>query len=154
MFPIDSNGMFKNSGLTTLTYNADRIPDNCFENCDSLTDVVISRTIVYVGKNAFSKSNNLKTVEFVNNAGAEFIYEGAFSGCESLEKIILPDSKFEIESNVFKNCNKLTTVEFNTNSEITSNLGQVFKGCMNLETFVVNENNKIYFKRYILFMTN
>ena len=144
IFTKFSNGMFKNSGLTSLTYNADRIPDNCFENCDSLTNVVISRTIVYVGKNAFRNSDNLKTVEFVNGAGTEFIYEGAFSNCKTLEKVILPDSQFEIEQNIFSNCNNLSTVEFNQNSNITSNLGQVFKGCTNLQTFVVNDNNTTY----------
>ena len=144
IFTKFSEGMFKNSGLTTLTYNADRIPDNCFANCDSLTNVVISRTIVYVGKNAFNNCDNLTTVEFVNGAGTEFIYEGAFRNCKNLETVKLPDSSFEIESSAFSNCEKLTTVEFNENSYITSNLGQVFKGCTSLETFVVNTNNKNY----------
>ncbi len=144
IFTKFSEGMFKNSGLTTLTYNADRIPDNCFTNCDSLTNVVISRTIVYVGKNAFSNSANLKSVEFNKGAGAEFIYEGAFNNCLNLETVKLPDSLFEIEANAFNKCEKLTTVEFNENSFITSNLGQVFKGCTSLETFVVDTNNESY----------
>ena len=44
-----SDHMFRNSGLTTLTYYADRIPNNCFENCDKLKDVKIENNLVYVG---------------------------------------------------------------------------------------------------------
>ena len=154
IFTKFSEGMFKNSGLKTLTYNADRIPNNCFANCDNLTDVTISRTIVYVGENAFADSNNLETVTFVDGAGTEFIYEEAFANCSKLTTVVLPDSSFDMEAGVFTNCVELSTVEFNKNTYITTNLGQVFKGCESLETFVVNTNNSNYKTNGNLLLSN
>ena len=139
-----SDGMFKNSGLTTLTFNADRIPNNCFANCKNLKDVTITRTIVYVGKEAFSKCESLNKVTFNDLAGCEFIYEEAFANCQNLSSITLPDSDFEFEANVFKNDTSLKEIKFNKNTNITNNLGLIFNGCKNISTFVVNEENNNY----------
>ncbi len=139
-----SEGMFKNSGLTTITFNSDRIPNNCFENCQNLKDVIITRTLVYVGKQAFNKCQSLESVTFNDLAGCEFIYEDAFANCVSLNSITLPDSNFEFETNVFKNATNLTEVKFNKNTNITTNLGLIFSGCNKLSTFIVNEENNNY----------
>lgn len=136
-----SEGMFKNTALKTLTFNSDRIPNNCFENCKNLKDVTITRTIVYVGKQAFNKCTSLETVTFNDFAGCEFIYEEAFANCVSLNSIMLPDSNFEFETNVFNNANNLTELKFNKNTNITTNLGLIFNGCNKLSTFVVDKEN-------------
>ena len=144
IFTNFSEGMFRNSGLETLTYNADRIPANCFENCKNLKDVTITRTIVYVGKQAFNNCETLEKVTFNDLAGCEFIYEEAFSNCNSLKSVTLPDSEFEFETNVFSNDKNLTEIKFNKNTNITNNLGLIFNGCNNISTFDVNEENSFY----------
>ncbi len=139
-----SEGMFKNSGLTTLNYESDRIPANCFENCTSLKNVTIENNLVYVGQNAFIGCTNLESVKFNDNVSTEFIYEAAFKNCISLKTVVLPDSLFEIEKYVFDGCTSLEEITFNKNTQITSNLGSIFKGCLKLATFNVNNENKYY----------
>ena len=95
--------MFRNSGLTTLTYFADRIPDNCFENCKDLTNVEIVNNLVYVGAKAFNNCGKLEKVVFSQNAGSEFIYEKAFNNCTALEEVILPNSATHYEKEAFNN---------------------------------------------------
>ena len=139
-----SEGMFINSGLTTLTYYADRIPNNCFENCNSLKDVTIVNNLVYVGNKAFNNCSNLETVTFSKDAGSEFIYQEAFNNCEKLETVVLPNSKTHYEQKVFSNCEKLTNVLFQENSIISANDGSIFTGCNALVTFTVDENHLTY----------
>ena len=139
-----SESMFKNSGLTTLTYYADRIPNSCFENCDSLTTVKIENNLVYVGNKAFYECKNLKSVVFSENAGSEFIYEKAFYLCENLIEVTLPNSSTHYENAAFACCERLEKVVFQENSYISVNDGSIFVGCTNLKTFEVNENHKEY----------
>ncbi len=139
-----SEGMFRNSGLTTITYKSDRIPDRCFESCKSLKEVIIENDLIYVGKKAFNNCSALETVTFNNGVGAEFIYENAFSNCRALTTVTLPDSSFDIEKGAFKNCVLLETVKFNKNTYITENLGLIFSGCEKLSSFVVDEANEYY----------
>ena len=136
--------MFRNSGLTTLTYFADRIPDNCFENCKDLTNVEIVNNLVYVGAKAFNNCGKLEKVVFSENAGSEFIYEKAFNNCTALEEVTLPNSATHYEKEAFNNCANLTKVLFQANSYISVNDGSIFTGCSNLTTFTVDENNKNY----------
>ena len=139
-----SEGMFKNTGLTTLTYYADRIPNNCFANCKDLETVTVANTVVYVGSEAFGNCQKLKEVEFLDGAGTEFIYERAFVDCNTLESITLPDSTFVVEANAFESCSKLQNVVFNKNTNISNNLGSIFASCDELATFKVNSENKYY----------
>ena len=144
IFTKFSESMFKNSGLKSITFNADRIPNNCFENCGNLESVKITRNIVYVGNEAFSNCTSLREVTFEDNAGAEFIYEKAFNNCINLEKVVLPNSKVEIEQEVFSGCNKLSQVVFNKDTYLNDSLGSIFSGCESLTSFVVNEENSNY----------
>jgi len=144
IFTKFSESMFKNSGLKSITFNADRIPNNCFENCESLENVKVTRNIVYVGKEAFNNCTSLSEVVFEDNAGSEFIYEKAFNNCTNLEKVVLPNSKVAVEGLVFSGCTKLSQVIFNKNTYFTDNLGSIFSGCESLASFVVNEENSNY----------
>ena len=139
-----SEGMFKNSGLKTVLFAADRIPNNCFVNCDSLTYVEIINDLVYVGNRAFADCTYLEEVKFNDNVGTEFIYSYAFDNCTSLNKITLPDSNFDFEEKVFNNCSQLENIVFNKDTNIVNNHGSLFENCVALTSFVVNENNKYY----------
>ena len=139
-----SESMFKNSGLTTLTYYADRIPNSCFKNCNSLTTINIENNLVYVGSEAFYKCGILTSVTFSKNAGAEFIYANAFYNCHNLKEVTLPNSSTHYETGVFSVCVALERVVFQENSYISANDGIIFSVCPNLKTFEVNENHKNY----------
>ena len=153
IFTKFSEGMFKNSGLKTLTFNADRIPNNCFENCNNLTEVKITRNIVYVGREAFSNNSSLLSVVFEDAAGAEFIYSRAFSNCTNLEKVVLPNSIVDVEEEVFNGCTKLNEVVFNKETYFKDHIDSVFKNCSSLSTFVVNVENGYYRTDGYLLMT-
>lgn len=145
-----SDRMFKNSGLTTLTYYADRIPDNCFENCDSLTNVLIENSLVYVGNKAFYDCDNLSSAIFSENAGSEFIYKEAFASCELLQTIVLPNSDVYLEEGIFTECACLISVTFQKNTYISKNDGNVFKGCSVLTEFVVDGSDYYNFENGLL----
>ena len=139
-----SEGMFRNAGLETVLFEADRIPDNCFTNCKNLTYFEIVNNLVYVGNRAFNNCSNLVEVKFNDGVGAEFIYSQAFNNCTNLTTITLPDSNFYFEERVFNNCQSLNQIIFNKDTFITNNHGTLFENCNNLTTFVVNENNTYY----------
>jgi len=139
-----SERMFKNSGLTTLTYYADRIPNNCFENCKDLVELNVINNLVYVGAKAFNNCTKLEKVIFSENAGSEFIYQSAFNNCISLEEVVLPNSATHYEEEAFCNCVNLSKVTFQVNSVISVNDGSIFTGCNKLNTFMVDENHSSY----------
>ena len=149
-----SEGMFKNSGLVTIDYKADRIPNSCFANCSKLTDVNIINSVVYVGANAFDNCKSLTNVVFTDNAGTEFIYEYAFNNCTNLRSVKLPNSEFVIESFAFNKCSNLENIIFNTKTYITNNLGSIFNSCNKLSTFEVVESNPYYTSSDNLLLSN
>ena len=137
-----STGMFKNTGVEKVELYYNRIADDLFMNCDSLTEVIFHNDVIYVGKNSFRYCDKLASVEF--KAGCEFIYDNAFSDNKELKSITLPNSSVEIDSYVFANNPVLTTVKLNTNTLITSNLGSLFANCNELTTFDVASDNANY----------
>lgn len=139
-----SESMFKNSGLSSLAYYADRIPNYCFENCDNLTLVKIENNLVYVGNKAFYDCDNLTSVLFSENAGSEFIYQEAFADCEKLNEVTLPNSSTHYEGKSFADCTNLTKVVFQKDSIISVNDGSIFTGCAKLTTFIVDANHQQY----------
>lgn len=135
-----AKAMFKNTSLINLDFYSDRIPDNCFDNCESLKSVVIHNNLVYVGANAFNNCKNLETVTFNKGAECQFIYNNAFNNCQKLTTVTLPDSSFSVEEEIFNNCSSLKEIIFGENTYISSSLQKVFNGCNNLETFTLNDN--------------
>ena len=61
-----------------------RIPDNCFQGCTNLLEVIIPDSVNEIGKNAFKGCTNLKYVSIGANVAQ--IKEGAFEGCKSVER--------------------------------------------------------------------
>ncbi len=143
-FTIFAEAMFKNSGLKELDIYADRIPNNCFEGCNELTNVKIHNDLVYIGNKTFKDCIKLEEVVFNDGVGSEFIYAYAFDNCSNLVSITLPDSDVILEEAIFNNCTSLKEVNFNRYTHITRNDGSIFKGCLNLDKFNLNENNAYY----------
>lgn len=69
--------------------------EHSFENCWSLTDVVVPGNITHVRKSAFAGCVNLNNVTL--KEGVEYIGEFAFSNCGNLTKVVIPKSVTKIE---------------------------------------------------------
>ena len=137
-----SEGMFKNTGLTSVDIYSDRIPTSTFEGCKNLTKVDVMRDIVYVGEQAFKNCSKLATFNF--RGKSDFIYNNAFEGCSGLTSIALPNSDVKIEQYAFLNCSKLDNVEFSDNTRIIGNESTIFEGCSALKSFTASPSNKNY----------
>ncbi len=135
--------MFANTSISILDIYNDRIPSNCFENCDLLTKVTIHNNLVYVGSKAFNDCDALEEVIF-EDVSCEFIYESAFENCSNLQKVTMPNSDVVLEKRAFANCPHLEIVTINNNTRITKNYGEVFSGSNNLSTFDVSLENQYY----------
>lgn len=86
------------------------LSDGCFENCESLTSVVLPETLESIGKHAFRDCSALRGIEIpasVKRIGIE-----AFQGCTALEAVCLSDSLEYIGPGAFGECNQLHYIMF------------------------------------------
>ncbi len=134
-----SNGMFKNTGLTSVKFYSDRIPANCFANCDSLVSVEIVNNIIYVGENAFANCDSLVSVAI--QGSCDFIYKNAFAN-SNINQITLPNSNVEFEEGVFSGCRNLEKLVFQANTYILV-ITNIFNDCDLLDTF--DTTNSLYY---------
>lgn len=91
-------------GIGTVT-----ICDGAFDDCRSLTNVVISNTTIKIGKDAFRR-------------------------CSSLMKILLPKSVTDIHDSAFQDCTSLVSVTILGPVNIGKN---IFSGCVKLELIYI-----------------
>ncbi len=136
-----SEGMFENSGVTSIELYTTAIPARAFYNCKNLTSIIINGKLVSIGENAISNNPNLTLVDI--KAKVEYINEKAINNNESLERLVLPNSSVKVSKNAFANCPKLTTVEFQEETYLSS-LNQGIFANSGVSTFVVDSNNKYY----------
>jgi hypothetical protein len=84
-----SKGAFSGSPIKKIVLPNSRtgynIPDNCFQGCTELMEVIIPDCVMEIGKNAFSGCTNLRYVSI--GAWTQVIGECAFSGCDNIENI-------------------------------------------------------------------
>ncbi len=91
-----------------------------FQNCSSLTSIVIPEGVTSIGSFTFQNCSSLTSITIPE--GVTSILEGAFRGCSSLTSITIPDSVTSIGREAFYGCGRLTAITFNTpyNWEIAS----------------------------------
>lgn len=155
------------SGVISIpeTYNGlpvKKIADNAFEECSSITQVVIPKSIEKLGKFAFAACGSLKYISF-NNTNCE-IGASAFSGCDSLETVSLPSNLAGISKEMFKSCRSLseiylpsTVMAIGEEAFMNSGLTKVtipaavmfigknaYMSCAKIEKFTVEAANKYY----------
>lgn len=82
------------------------IPDSCFNNCSSLTTVLLPTYMNRIGAYAFYSCNSLTNIDLPRGAG---IGSYAFSSCYNLEKVVLPEG-ISIENDAFYECFNLFEV--------------------------------------------
>lgn len=103
------------------------IENSAFQDCTSLTSVLLPDELCYIGVNAFENCINLSSISIhSDHLGGIDIRSGAFSNCSQLANIYLPDNLKGIGSYAFPN-NGCLTLHVPANS-----LGQKYAEYYNL----------------------
>lgn len=76
------------------------IPDYAFDGCETLVDVILSKTVRTIGRGAFAQCVNLAQINIPE--GVTSIGDYAFLMCGSLTQLTIPDSITNIEGNPFR----------------------------------------------------
>lgn len=82
---IDNNILYKGT-----SYSIVGIGDQAFENCASLTSIIIPKNVTVIGNSAFNNCTSLANIIIPN--GVTTIGWRAFQGCQSLLSITIPSS--------------------------------------------------------------
>lgn len=104
------------------------IPEKMFNNCSSLTNIVIPNTVTYIGNLAFSLSA-IENIILPDSVITTDSY--AFQQCLELKSITLSSNLIEIGIGLFKGCTSL--VEINNTSSITTISTKAFEDCNSLK---------------------
>ena len=84
------------------------IGSSSFDNCSSLTSIVIPNSVTSIGNYAFYGCSSLTSVVIGDSVTS--IGDWAFDGCSSLESIVIPDSVTSIGSSAFSGCSSIESV--------------------------------------------
>ena len=106
------------------------IPAYAFYGYDGLLSIDIPDSVTAIGKYAFERCENLKSVKFSENANLKTIGSNAFAGCSSLTSIEIPDSVTEIGDDAFYKCENLESVKLPKNLKTIGY--SAFAGCSSL----------------------
>ncbi|MBO5359478.1 MAG: leucine-rich repeat protein [Clostridia bacterium] len=99
------------------------INDNAFNNCDSLTSVLISGFIYFIGDSAFYDCDNITSFSFTNTSELLTIGDNAFYSCDSLTRMLIPYTTTSIGSGAFADCKSLEYVHIPASvTDIGSNI--------------------------------
>lgn len=86
------------------------IPEFAFEECNSLTSIVLPKNVTQIGEFAFYNCNSLTSIVLLE--GVTLIKKSVFNGCTSLKNITIPESVAKIENFAFNGCRSLETITF------------------------------------------
>ena len=146
-------------GNATSSVTASSFSSSAFQDCTSLTEVVLPYTLTDIGANAFSGCTSLKTVRYTN-AGGELVGEegaltlpditilgdSAFEGT-AIESAVIPASVTLLGRHVFADCTSLTHAEYLTSAAYYSSTSTaasyestyLFNGCTSLEEVILTD---------------
>lgn len=108
--------------------NITTIPNNCFRQISTLTNVIIPNTVTSIGEYAFYNCSSLTSITI--GSGVTSIGYGAFEGCSGLTSLTIPNSVTIINERAFYGCSGLTSVTIGNG--ITAIRYNAFYGCSRL----------------------
>lgn len=128
------------SSLTSVVIpdSVTSISEKAFSSCYSLTSVVIGDSVTSIGQKAFTHCYSLTSVKIGN--GVTSIGDYAFQYCKGLTSIVIPDSVTSIGGMAFGPCYGLTSVVIGNG--VTSISSAAFHDCLRLVE-VVNKSTHI-----------
>ncbi len=131
VYSSNSGYMFKVVGY--VNDKVTHIGTNAFSGTENLKSIDLSKAtkLSYIGANAFEKSG-LTAIDLSKNTALKEINSSAFESCGYLTTVTLPTSVKIIASQAFKNCANLTAVTGVTTVDAIET--GAFDGCPKLET--------------------
>ena len=135
---IFSNG----KGQIQLTNYVTEIGRSAFENCKTITSIIIPDSIKKVGERAFARCGALSSI-MIPNSVTEIDF-AAFGDC-GLESIIIPNSCKKIGDHAFSPCKNLRSVV--VANSVTEIAYLAFGGCSSLASIMVAKGNPKYDSR-------
>eukprot|EP00980_Cylindrotheca_fusiformis_P010056 scaffold2220_cov75-Cylindrotheca_fusiformis.AAC.11 len=127
---IDRWAFWRCSLLARLVLNEglERIGENAFNHCKSLTEVNIPSTVKVIDERAFYQCNLL--ARLVLNEGLERIRKATFLECESLTEVDIPSTVKVIDVGAFYYCKLLARLGLNEGLEEIGS--KAFSDCYSL----------------------
>lgn len=108
------------------------IPDEAFDSCRFIEEVILSTEIRQIGANAFASCVSLAVISFGENSALQTIGVGAFTGCYDLVAVVIPSGVYQLGEAAFMNCRELKTVVFEANDLLQTIERMTFAGCSGL----------------------
>ena len=112
------------------------IGDDAFEDCTSLTNVVIGNGVTSIGDYAFYHCTSLTGIVIGNSVTS--IGDDAFYYCTSLTSRVIPDSVISIGDDAFYHCDSLTSIVIGDGVTIID-VG-AFYNCKSLTSIVIPDS--------------
>ncbi len=109
-------------------YQVEKIGNSAFLQLDTLEEITISDSIIYIGDKAF-RETSLTTVEIPSSVKEIGIY--AFSACESLEEVIFNEGLEIIKMSAFAACANLKVAILPNSLHTIEQYG--FQNCLRIE---------------------
>lgn len=137
---IEMNTFYQCSGIPSaeLPY-VTAIGKNAFQNCTSLTNVVLNAQVHTIESNGFGGCGALATFSPTNLEALTDLGDRVFSTCRSLGGDFSMPLVTEVKENAFYNCSYITSVEM---PNVVSLGPSVFKNCGNLKRVVLGNQSQ------------
>lgn len=87
--------------------------DNVFRENETVEEIILPDTILFIDAGAFEGCTSLKHIKL----SANITMLPSFNGCTSLTEIDIPESVTTITKNAFNDCTSLTSVTLLANVE-------------------------------------
>ena len=105
------NSAFKDIDIESviLPKSIVEIGKEAFYSCFELKSINIPNGVTVINQDTFYCCSNLKTIDLPDSV--EFIRGNAFTNCRSMDSIVIPESVSEIGWEAFKDCTSLSSVK-------------------------------------------
>jgi len=124
----DDEAVPKKTTSVIVASNVTEIRNRAFYNCDSLSCITMSPSVLTIGDWAFSGCSSLRSIALPQSVTV--IKEWAFNCCHSLRSVSLPRSLTTIGKGGFLECQKLSSI---TLPSSLSTIGEIaFRECSSL----------------------